>query len=177
MTRPRRAHLSASPRRTHLSAPEPTLVREIMSRAVVTVRRDAAVSSLAALLLERGLTRVPVLDEDDHLVGMVGMTDLVTQVHLSGDTDEVEPAPAIPAGAGITYVPDGFHVHTIGSLVSDVMNQGVVSVQPDVSVGEVSRLLTDHRLHGLPVVDGMGALVGFVSASDIVRWVAQQHGR
>jgi CBS domain-containing protein len=176
MTR-RAVSLTDSPRRAHRPAQDQTLVREIMNPDVVTVRQDAEVASLAQLLLERGISRVPVLDEDDHLVGMVGMTDLVAQAHLRGDTNEVESVPHIPAGAGITYVPDGFHVHTIGSLVSDVMNRGVVSVPIDASVGEAARRLAELHLHGMPVVDTNGALVGFVSASDIVRWLAGQPAR
>jgi CBS domain-containing protein len=173
MTRPRELSMTASPRRKHLHPADEAQVRDIMSHEVVTVRDDVSLPSLAALLLERGVSRVPVVDAEQRLVGMVAMTDLVVDAHLRGDTDELrDDAPAIPAGAGISYVPPGFHVEDTGKLVGEVMNRGVISVRPEASIAEAAHLLTSHHLHGLPVADGLGALVGFVSSSDIVAWVA-----
>ena len=173
MTRPRRAmNLTDASLTVPRTAKGVTRVREIMNPSVVTVRQDAELTSLAAMLLERGISRAPVVDDDNRVVGMVGMTDLVIQGHLRGDTNEIDSAHEIPAGAGITS--DGFHVHTVGNLVSDVMNRGVASVDVDSSVTEAARMLTDLHLHGAPVVDLDGTVVGFLSATDIVRWVAQE---
>jgi CBS domain-containing protein len=164
----------SSPRRRHPRPRED--VRDIMTAEVVTVQADVTVSSLVEMLLARGLSRVPVVDAAGRLIGMVGMTDVVSDVHLRGDTGEMDRAPTIPAGEGIQYLPDGFHLHPVETLVSEVMNRGVISVPPDASIREAARLLRTHRLHGLPVADGAGALVGFVSASDIVAWVATSEG-
>ena len=52
---------------------------------------------------------------------------------------------------------------------ADVMVTDVVTVHPDVSVQEVAGILLAHRISGVPVVDGDGALVGIVSEGDMLR--------
>lgn len=50
----------------------------------------------------------------------------------------------------------------------EIMSRDVVSVLPDMSVADTSDLLTRYRIHGAPVVDETGQLVGMVSLVDLV---------
>jgi CBS domain-containing protein len=52
--------------------------------------------------------------------------------------------------------------------VRDLMRRDVVTIAPEAGVGELMRLLSKHRIGGVPVVDRDGACIGVVSASDIV---------
>src|SRR6476619_640582 len=52
---------------------------------------------------------------------------------------------------------------------SDVMTQQVISVGPETSILEVARLMLQHRISGLPVVDAKGNLVGIVTEGDFLR--------
>ncbi len=52
---------------------------------------------------------------------------------------------------------------------SDVMTRHVVSIGPDDSVLEAARLMLQHRISGLPVIDAAGALVGLVTEGDLLR--------
>ncbi len=52
--------------------------------------------------------------------------------------------------------------------VREVMSQAVVSVRPGASLPEVARLLVEHRISGLPVVDEDGAVLGVVSEADFL---------
>ncbi|MCA9655027.1 MAG: CBS domain-containing protein [Myxococcales bacterium] len=52
--------------------------------------------------------------------------------------------------------------------VADVMTRDVVAVAPDTSLATVINLLTQHRISGVPVVDGRGRAVGVVSLTDLV---------
>jgi len=56
--------------------------------------------------------------------------------------------------------------------VRDIMREDVVTVSPDTSVRELSRLLADEEISGTPVVDGNGSLLGVVSSTDVVRLAA-----
>lgn len=56
--------------------------------------------------------------------------------------------------------------------VRDIMHEEVVTVLPDTSVRELSRLLADEEISGAPVVDGNGSLLGVVSQTDVVRLAA-----
>src|SRR5215475_9443874 len=52
---------------------------------------------------------------------------------------------------------------------SDVMTQSVVSIRPEASVLEAARMMLEHKLSGLPVVDAGGALVGVITEGDFLR--------
>ncbi len=59
--------------------------------------------------------------------------------------------------------------------MQDVMTQPVRTVKATEVVGPVRDLMLDNRLHGVPVVDEHGALVGIVTSSDLVEeWDPQQ---
>jgi len=51
----------------------------------------------------------------------------------------------------------------------DVMTREVVTIRPDASILEAARLMLEHRISGLPVVDEGGTLVGIVSERDLLR--------
>jgi len=53
--------------------------------------------------------------------------------------------------------------------VRDVMTRGVISVEPEESILIAARLMLQHRVSGLPVVDGKGALVGIITEGDFLR--------
>ncbi len=57
--------------------------------------------------------------------------------------------------------------------VRDIMREEVFTVTPDTSVREVAQTLVREAIGGVPVVDGRGAVLGVVSASDIVRIAAR----
>ena len=55
--------------------------------------------------------------------------------------------------------------------VSDIMTRPVISVTPETPITEVARLMLQHRISGLPVVDPKGAVVGLVTEGDLLRRV------
>lgn len=57
--------------------------------------------------------------------------------------------------------------------VGDLMQREVVTIAPGASVRELAKLLSYHQIGGVPVVDTTGAVVGVVSANDVVRMAAQ----
>jgi CBS domain-containing protein len=56
-----------------------------------------------------------------------------------------------------------------GMRASDIMTRKVVSTSSEASVGAAVRLMLDHEISGLPVVDGEGRLVGIVTEGDFLR--------
>src|SRR3712207_1491476 len=56
----------------------------------------------------------------------------------------------------------------MAGLVRQAMTADPVTVSPDATVEEVVRLMKEHELPGLPVVDGDGNLIGIVTESDLV---------
>ena len=53
--------------------------------------------------------------------------------------------------------------------VGDVMTMGAATVRPDASLAQAAKLMIDHRISGLPVVDADGKLIGIVTEHDFLR--------
>jgi len=58
---------------------------------------------------------------------------------------------------------------------ADVMQRGVISLGPSTPLLDAHRLLVEEEIHGAPVVDEEGALIGVVSSMDLLRAVSEEH--
>jgi acetoin utilization protein AcuB len=117
------------------------LVKNRMSRPVVTVRQDADFQKALALMQEHRLRRLPVVDSEGQLVGIVVERDLLV--------------------AAMRYLQSRVEV-------GDVMTRDVIAVGPDTDLVDVARTMLARKIGGLPVVDD-GRLVGIVTESDIFK--------
>lgn len=142
------------------TAAEKIPVSKIMSRDVISVRSGTSLDSVIEMMLSRGLSRVPVVDERYRPLGIVSKTDVVEDAHDRGDDGEA------------TRDPSGFHVHTEGTIADEVMSRTLITVPEDASVSRVAELMVSRHVHGLPVVAKDGELVGFVSTMDVLAWLS-----
>ena len=78
-----------------------------------------------------------------------------------------------PDGKVVGIVSEADVIGHIGAIVSDVMTEGVISVEETATVEEIATLLSQHRIKRVPVMNG-GSLRGMVSRSDIVRAIASR---
>lgn len=53
-------------------------------------------------------------------------------------------------------------------IAKDVMTTKLITIHPETTLREITQLLLDHHISGLPVVDGQGGLVGIVSEGDLM---------
>lgn len=146
------------------------LVREIMHAPVITVDPETLAAEAAALLEEHGIRRLPVVDNEGHLIGIVTHTDLV-----EAEVAESQLSPYDPA----------FNEEWL--TVGDVMTKNVVTIRPDATVGELVQLMLARKVGGVPVVEPDASsprhlrVVGMVTTTDIFRiileaWQAEQAG-
>jgi acetoin utilization protein AcuB len=128
------------------------LVKDRMSANPVTVRTDTSLKEALDLVRSSPFRHLPVLDENDKLVGIVTEKSLVYASPTSSTTLSV------------------FEVDYILSRtkVGQVIQGDVISVGPDLPVEEAARVMIDHRFGCLPVVDD-DKLVGIISDTDIFR--------
>lgn len=133
--------------------------RDIMTSPVVTVRTGTAVREAAALLAERGFTALPVVDDDDRLIGMVTEADLVR------DRFPRDPRSLI-SGEERTEAPSA--ARTVG----EVMSSPATAMGPGSDIVDVTVALLSAGQRSMPIVDG-ARVIGIVTRRDLVRVVAR----
>jgi CBS domain-containing protein len=132
--------------------------RDIMTAPVITVRPESAVKEAAVLLADHGFTALPVLDEDNRLVGIVTEADVVR--------DRV---PRDPRTLIHVDHPDAVPVAT---TVREVMTAPVTTMEPGTDVALLGKALLESGYRSVPIVEG-SVVVGIVTRRDIVRAIAR----
>jgi CBS domain-containing protein len=139
--------------------------QDVMTTVVATIPADATVREAAKLMLERGISALPVMDGKDRVVGMVSEGDLVRRAELGTDAPRSWWLRAFAEDAARDYL------RTHGASVREVMASPVIGVRRTTPLDEVARLLEKHRIKRVPVLEA-GRLVGIVSRADLVRRLA-----
>jgi CBS domain-containing protein len=129
--------------------------RDVMTREVVTVGPDTSAKYAAEVLAERGFAALPVVDEEDRLLGIVAEADVLR--------DRLPPDPRLHMRR-----PEDSDAPPPPALVRGVMTAQVRTAEPTADVADVARLFVDARLRSVPVVD-RGRLVGILSRRDLLR--------
>lgn len=153
--------------------PEPTqyFVRDIMTRDIVKVMPDTSVSEIALLMSQHRISGVPVVDEQDRVLGVVTEMDMIVR-----NTRFKLPAFFTLLNATI-YLETPAHLkerlhHMLGLTAREIMSETVMTVTADASIEDLAELMVGQRANPIPVVEN-GRLAGIVSRSDIVRWMAK----
>jgi CBS domain-containing protein len=126
--------------------------RDLMTRAVVTIRPHMAVDAAAALLVKCGVTSAPVVTAEGMLRGIVSEADLL----------RARPTLDVPEAATEAT-----------PTAADVMTPRPVTVAPTDELADVAAVLLDRGVRAVPVVQDR-RLVGIISRRDILSYVAQQ---
>jgi len=147
-------------------------VSELMTGRVISVRTTLPVRAVLMVLVEHGISGVPVVDAAGRPVGMVSITDLLREQYDQIEDEEDELLPYFARGAVQRHRagarPDA-HLHL---TAEDIMTPSVFSIREDARVCDAAREMAKRRVHRLPVVSRSGAVVGVVSALDVTRWMA-----
>jgi CBS domain-containing protein len=144
--------------------------RDVMSKPVVSVHPDTPLREVARLLLDKGISAVPVVDEKGAPIGMVSEADLIRPDRAAREVwrqswleifAEGEPlAPELLAWLRS-------HNHTARA----VMTTPVITVGEDTELGEIARVLVAHRIKRVLVVRD-GRVTGIVARDDLLRTLA-----
>jgi len=147
------------------------MASELMNRDVVSVGPDVTVKHILQLWQRTGFGAFPVV-RDAKVVGIVTEGDLVRM-----ETPIKAPAvftflDAVIVIGGGKRLEEDLRKH-VGYLAKDMMSSPVVTVGPATDVSEAARLLVDHKIKHLPVIDAAGRLIGMLSRKDLLRHLAE----
>ncbi|HBD07274.1 MAG TPA: histidine kinase, partial [Syntrophobacteraceae bacterium] len=149
-----------------LLMPRHTKVREIMTPAPKTVATTTTLDEVARALLSSTFTGLPVVDEENHPVGVLSQGDLIYKAGM-------------PMRLGLLAESDGEKVGPILEALApkrarEVMTQPAISIAEDSMVTEAVDLMLEKQVKRLPVVDTAGKLVGILSRVDVFRTVMKE---
>ncbi|GHF34532.1 CBS domain-containing protein [Streptomyces morookaense] len=122
-------------------------VGEVMTREVAHACGDTTFADLMLLLDRRRVSGVPVVDDDDKVLGVVSEADLIRH-QAAGVRANGRP------GAG---------------TVQGLMSTPAVTVHPEQRVSDAARVMERHHVNRLPVVDEEDRLIGIVTRHDLLR--------
>jgi CBS domain-containing protein len=134
-------------------------VRDVMTPEVVVVAPDCGYKHIVDVLADFRVSAVPVV-EDGTLVGIVSEADLLRKIEFSDD--------AVPPRHFERHSRRIGRIKAAGETARAVMSSPVVTVGPDASLATAARLMEQHGVKRLPVVDD-GHLVGIVARRDLLR--------
>jgi len=144
-------------------------VSEVMTRDVITVGPDASIHEAARLLVDHGVSGLPVVDDAGAVVGVLSEGDLI-----------VRQKPRRPPPWWELFFRDGERLardyqKAVGTTVAEVMTRKILYVSPQAPIAWAAALLDRHRIRRLPVLEH-GRLVGVVSRGDLVKALAATPG-
>jgi len=142
-------------------------VTDIMSPNVATVAPDATVQDVAALMVRRRISGIPVVDEGGHVLGVISEGDLIRRPEMGTDKPLSRWAALM---TGQEQKARDF-VKTHGLHAQEVMSKPVVTIAADATLNEAAAHMEKSKIKRLPVVEN-GRLVGILTRADLLRTLA-----
>lgn len=141
--------------------------KDIMVRDVITVQRDTTIKDIAKILIDHGISGVPVLDDTDALVGIVSEGDLLRKETSPRLPDYVNILGAVIYYNGVERYREDFK-KLLANDAASIMTEKVVSVSEETEINKIAQLMLEHNIKRVPVVKD-GKVVGIISRADIMK--------
>ena len=143
---------------------------DVMQRDLVVVHASDPLREVERVLVDAQISAVPVLDDDDHVLGVVSMRDVVSRYaddhELPADADPDEFDDEVEDTETVAY-----RRLADEPCAGDVMATDIVSVSQNALLTDVAARMVDHRMHRVLVVERQ-KLVGLVSTMDLLAALA-----
>lgn len=142
--------------------------QDIMTRDVTTVSPNTSVRDIAALMVEKHISGVPVLTDNGEIIGIVSQSDLLHRAELGTERKHKWWFRTFSDSDALAREYAKAH----GLKAHDIMARYVVSVRDDAELRDVADILDNHRIKRVPVVRE-GRLLGIITRGDLVRALSQ----
>ena len=137
-----------------------TRVRDVMTKQTITIDPEAPLATAIAVMREKKIRHLPVVDNMGRLAGIITDRDLRSAA-LAPSLAEFLPVSLRRAVEGAAEMLQELRV-------KDAMTWGVVTTRPDASMAEAGAVMFERRIGSLPVREN-GKLVGIVTERDIFK--------
>ncbi len=141
---------------------------EVMTTSVVTVRSAATVAEAADLMLEHGVSGLPVIDANGHIVGIVTEGDFLRRAETGTERRRSRWLEFLLGPGRLANE----YVHSHARKVEEVMTRDVVTVSESTPLEDVVTVMERRRIKRVPVLTG-GKIVGIISRANLVQALAR----
>jgi len=139
---------------------------DIMTKDVITVKNETTIEELARLLIDHKISGVPVLDDNNKMIGIVTENDLIKKnkrFHI----------PTIVRLFDAYFLLDSGKVEDeikkmVATTVGEIYTKKVLSISEDTTLEEIATIMAEKHIHLLPVLRD-DEVVGIVGKADVVR--------
>jgi CBS domain-containing protein len=145
--------------------------KDIMSADVITVKKDATIEEIAHILTEKNISGVPVVDDDNSVIGVVTQKDLLYK--------KIEPRfpPVVEILGGLIFLKSVKNYNEelrklVATKAEEIMTKKVVTVDEDTDIERIAELMVEQDINRIPVVKA-SKLVGIISRTDVVKYIAK----
>ncbi len=135
-------------------------VKDIMTKDPITVEPEAPLGTAMALLGEKGIRHLPVIDDAGQLVGIITDRDLRNAAMAPALAEHL----SLRAQRRLRGVSQALE----DLKVKDAMTWGVVTTHPEATISRAAAIMFQGRFGSLPVVEG-GQLVGILTERDVLK--------
>jgi len=129
------------------------LVGDVMHHGVMTCRRDTPIQDVARCMADNDVSALVVVNDDEHMIGLISRTDLIN-----------------------ARLYEQYWKHWRGLTAGHIMVTDVVVVNKQESMQVASKLMMEHHIHRVVVVEQQSSgqkPVGVLSVTDVVRDIAR----
>ena len=123
-------------------------IAKLIERSCVTTHADCPLDDLIAILAERRIGTVVVVDRDQQVIGIVSERDIIRHLSTGGTTAD--------------------------TFAKNIMTNKVITVENNVTSAQLMQLITEHHIRHVPITCD-GKLVGIVSIGDVVKRLLEKY--
>ncbi len=149
-------------------------VRDIMTKDVETVSPETKVTEVAKIIFEHNFNGLPVVDEENKVLGLISETDLLAHdsigIHIPSFVKFLSDFDVLKTAKG----EEKKNLEAIVNATAEsIMNREYIFANPETPFTELMALFNEKHANPIPVIDGDGILAGIVARSDIVKLVSR----
>jgi CBS domain-containing protein len=145
--------------------------KDIMTKDIITVKPATTIEDLAHILIKHQISGTPVVDEDGNLIGIVTENDLISKnkkLHIPTILRLFDAF--IPLGTSrLEEEIKRMAAFTVG----EICTRNVVTCDEDMSIEDVATMMTEKKIHLLPVLKER-RLVGIIGKKDLIKGISGQ---
>jgi CBS domain-containing protein len=135
-------------------------VSDVMTTEVITTPEHTPVTKLVDIMSTHGVSAVPIVADDNRVVGVVSQADLLTKIAAAAD----------PGPRGQRR---GMAAKATATSARELMSTPALSISPDESLSAAAKTMQAKNVKRLIVTGDAGELLGIVSRADLLRLYAR----